>query len=58
MPGVNPTMSPCFRLLVLPRKRLSDEDKVDVSPHVPRYMFLHKLAEITGIHNAREASSH
>jgi integrase/recombinase XerD len=32
--------------------------KGDVSPHVLRHTFLRKLAEIKGVHYAREASGH
>jgi integrase/recombinase XerD len=38
--------------------RLSDEEKIDVSPHVLRHTFLRKLAETKGVHYAREASGH
>jgi integrase/recombinase XerD len=30
----------------------------EVSPHVLRHTFLHKLAEIKGVHYARGASGH
>jgi hypothetical protein len=36
--------------------RLSDEEKIDVSPHVLRHTFLRKLAETKGVHYARETS--
>ncbi len=38
--------------------RLSEEEKIDVSPHVLRHTFLRKLAETKGVHYAREASGH
>ena len=38
--------------------RLSDEEKIEVSPHVLRHTFLRKLAETKGVHYAREASGH
>ena len=38
--------------------RVSDEEKIDVSPHVLRHTFLRKLAETKGVHYAREASGH
>ena len=38
--------------------RLSDEEKIAVSPHVLRHTFLRKLAETKGVHYAREASGH
>ena len=38
--------------------RVSDEEKIDVSPHVLRHTFLRKLAEKKGVHYAREASGH
>jgi integrase/recombinase XerD len=38
--------------------RLSDEEKIDVSPRVLRHTFLRKLAETKGVHYAREASGH
>jgi integrase len=37
---------------------LSDEEKIDVFPHVLRHTFLCKLAETKGVHYAREASDH
>jgi integrase/recombinase XerD len=38
--------------------RVSDEEHIDVSPHVLRHTFLRKLAEAKGVHYAREASGH
>jgi integrase len=38
--------------------RLSDEEKIEVSPHVLRHTFLRKLAETKEVHYAREASGH
>jgi integrase/recombinase XerD len=38
--------------------RLSNEEKIEVSPHVLRHTFLRKLAETKGVHYAREASGH
>src|SRR2546426_2842749 len=38
--------------------RVSDEEKIDVSPHVLRHTFLRKLTETKGVHYAREASGH
>jgi integrase/recombinase XerD len=38
--------------------RLSEEEHIDVSPHVLRHTFLRKLAETKGVHYAREASGH
>ena len=38
--------------------RLSEEEKIQVSPHVLRHTFLRKLAEAKGVHYAREASGH
>ena len=35
---------------------LSEEEKIDVSPHVLRHTFLRKLAEAKSVHYAREAS--
>jgi integrase/recombinase XerD len=37
---------------------LPEDDKIEVSPHVLRHTFLHKLAESKGVHYAREASGH
>ena len=38
--------------------RVSEDEKIDVSPHVLRHTFLRKLAEKKGVHYAREASGH
>ncbi len=38
--------------------RVSDEEHIEVSPHVLRHTFLRKLAEAKGVHYAREASGH
>ena len=38
--------------------RICPREKMDVSPHVLRHTFLRKLAETTGVHEAREASGH
>ena len=38
--------------------RLSEEYKIDVSPHVLRHTFLRKLSETKGVHYAHEASGH
>ena len=38
--------------------RVSDAEKIEVSPHVLRHTFLRKLAETKGVHYAREASGH
>ena len=34
------------------------EERIDVSPHILRHTFLHKLAETKGVHYAKEASGH
>jgi integrase/recombinase XerD len=46
------------RMAAQANARLSDEEKIDVSPHVLRHTFLRKLAEAKGVHYAREASGH
>ena len=38
--------------------RISEEERIDVSPHVLRHTFLRKLTETKGVHDAREASGH
>src|SRR5712692_9237494 len=46
------------RLAAQVNGRLSEEEKIEVSPHVLRHTFLRKLAETKGVHYAREASGH
>ena len=46
------------RIAAQANAHLSDEEKIDVSPHVLRHTFLRKLAETKGVHYAREASGH
>jgi integrase/recombinase XerD len=46
------------RIAAQANAHLSEEEKIDVSPHVLRYTFLRKLAETKGVHYAREASGH
>jgi integrase/recombinase XerD len=46
------------RIAAQANAQLSDEKKIDVSPHVLRHTFLRKLAETKGVHYAREASGH
>lgn len=37
---------------------LSEEERIEVTPHVLRHTFLRKLAESKGVHYAKEASGH
>jgi integrase/recombinase XerD len=46
------------RIAAQANAHLSEDEKIDVSPHVLRHTFLRKLAETKGVHYAREASGH
>ena len=46
------------RIAAQANMRLSEEERIDVSPHVLRHTFLRKLVETKGRHYAREASGH
>jgi integrase/recombinase XerD len=46
------------RIAAQANAHLPEEERIDVSPHVLRHTFLHKLAETKGVHYAKEASSH
>ena len=46
------------RIAAQANAHLSDDEKMDVSPHVLRHTFLRKLAEIKGVQYARETSGH
>jgi integrase/recombinase XerD len=46
------------RIAAQANAHLSDQERIDVSPHVLRHTFLRKLAEAKGVHYAREASGH
>ena len=46
------------RIAAQANAHLSEEEKIDVSPHVLRHTFLRKLAETKGVQYAREASGH
>jgi integrase/recombinase XerD len=46
------------RIAAQANAHLSEDEKIDVSPHVLQHTFLRKLAETKGVHYAREASGH
>jgi integrase/recombinase XerD len=46
------------RIAAQANAHLSEDEKINVSPHVLRHTFLRKLAETKGVQYAREASGH
>jgi site-specific recombinase XerC len=46
------------RIAAQANAHLSEEEKIEVSLHVPRHTFLRKLAETKGVQYAKEASGH
>jgi integrase/recombinase XerD len=46
------------RIAAQANAHLTEDEKMDVSPHVLRHTFLRKLAETNGVQYAREASGH